>query len=406
MDFVFGLIDNILKDRFEEDFIDRLNYQYTPIVMGACASVLFAKVYLGLSIQCFTKAQFKGTWNAYTHDYCLIENTYYIPQETNIPHTTQRSEAQLAYYQWTGFILAGLALFFILPHVLWRSFNWISGYHIRPIIKECYEAKDNAKEQGVAIERSARLLHEASKLDHSYFHILPRNTVVTFLYIFMKVLFIGVIFAELAVLSVFLGSFAYPFQVLRYDLGDWQSSGLFPRVTLCDIDIRVPGQYQKYTMECTLPLNMLNEKIFVFLFFYLLMLAIVTFLNICYWIALLARGNGFFHDMSDIQNDYPHAVCGTVSSDSSTDSRAPLLSPRHIEDEEDPKKRDLERCVSEGSTSALINDYVHAIEGTDLMIVLRLLKHHVGMFITSDIFVKMAQLHFDEEKEKKAKAQH
>uniref|UniRef100_A0A1I8AP76 Innexin n=1 Tax=Steinernema glaseri TaxID=37863 RepID=A0A1I8AP76_9BILA len=174
MDVVFGLIDNILKDRYEEDFIDRINYQVTPIVLGACASVLFAKVYLGLSIQCFTKAQFSSTWNAYSHDYCLIENTYYIPQETSIPHTSQRSEAQIAYYQWTGFILAGLALFFIVPHVMWRSFNWISGYHIRPIIKECYDAKDDPKKRSEAVERSARLLHEANKITHTYFHMFKK----------------------------------------------------------------------------------------------------------------------------------------------------------------------------------------------------------------------------------------
>lgn len=390
MDFVFGLIDNILKDRHEEDFIDRLNYQYTPIVMGACASVLFAKVYLGLSIQCFTKAQFKGTWNSYTHDYCLIENTYYIPQETNIPHTTQRSEAQIAYYQWTGFILAGLALFFIVPHVLWRSFNWISGYHIRPIIAECLDAQNNAEKRCAAVEKSARLLHEASRLNHSYFHILPTNTVVTVLYILMKLLFVVVILAELSVLSIFLGSFTYPFQVLSYDLGDWQSSGLFPRVTLCDIDIRVPGQFQKYTMECTLPLNMLNEKIFVFLFFYLLVLGVLTFLDICYWIALLSRKNGFIHDMRDVQIDYPHSVCGSDSND----SQVPLLSASHIDSEDDEiAKKNIEPSFSVASTSTLIDDYAHEIHGTDLIVVLGLLKHHVGMFITSDIFVKMAQLH-------------
>ncbi|TKR93706.1 hypothetical protein L596_008116 [Steinernema carpocapsae] len=241
MDFVFGLIDDILKDRHEEDLIDRLNYQYTPIVMAGCASVLFAKVYLGLSIQCFTKAQFKGTWNAYTHDYCLIENTYYIPQETNIPNAARRSEAQIAYYQWTGFILAGLALFFIIPHVMWRSFNWISGYHIRPIINECLETQNDPEKRKAVVEKTARILDEANRLDHSYFHIFPRNTVVTVLYILMKILNIAVVIFELSVLSIFLGSFTYPFQVLRYDLGDWQSSGLFPRVTLCDINIRVPG---------------------------------------------------------------------------------------------------------------------------------------------------------------------
>uniref|UniRef100_A0A1I8APY9 SWIB domain-containing protein n=1 Tax=Steinernema glaseri TaxID=37863 RepID=A0A1I8APY9_9BILA len=59
----------------------------------------------------------------------------------------------------------------------------------------------------------------------------------------------------------------------------------------------------------------------------------------------------------------------------------------------------LKRSPSEKSASELINEYAHEIKGTDLTIVLRLLKHHVGMFITSDVFVKMAQMHFKEKEE-------
>ncbi|KAK0424983.1 hypothetical protein QR680_008963 [Steinernema hermaphroditum] len=365
MEYAFAFVEKLIEVRYEDDFVDRLNYQYTPVLMVVCASLIFAKLAVGSSIQCFTKAQFKNTWNAYTHDYCLIENTYFVPLNATIPGESERSGPQLAYYQWTGFILAGLALLSMFPHVLWRSFNWISGYHIRPLIMECSKTLSDASAQPAVVKQSANLLLTASHLDHRYFRIFPRNTFVTFLYFFMKFSFVAAILTQLKTISVFLGSFAYPFQVLRYDLGDWQNSGLFPRVTLCDIDIRVPGQYQKYTMECTLPLNMLNEKIFVFLFFYLLGLALLTVANIGYWIWLLADRRTLVAQIRQCQH-------------------------QSIRSKDAEEKESL---LNHEDVSALIDDFAWKMRGlTDLTLVLQLLKKQVGMFLMSDVFLKMAEI--------------
>jgi len=66
----------------------------------------------------------------------------------------------------------------------------------------------------------------------------------------------------------------------------WHESGHFPRVTLCDFTIRRLGQSQTYTIQCVLVLNMLNEKLYLFLWWWFLLVAVVSILNLLYWLAV------------------------------------------------------------------------------------------------------------------------
>ena len=78
----------------------------------------------------------------------------------------------------------------------------------------------------------------------------------------------------------------YGFEVLKRMVKgeDWTTSDRFPRVTLCDFKIRVLGNIHRYTVQCSLPLNLFNEKIFIFIWFWFMFVFIATTGSLIMWL--------------------------------------------------------------------------------------------------------------------------
>jgi hypothetical protein len=68
----------------------------------------------------------------------------------------------------------------------------------------------------------------------------------------------------------------------------WSDSPRFPRVTLCDLNVRRLANVQRYTVQCVLPINLFNEKLFFIMWFWFLIIMFVTIISIFRWSLRLA----------------------------------------------------------------------------------------------------------------------
>lgn len=78
----------------------------------------------------------------------------------------------------------------------------------------------------------------------------------------------------------------YGFQVIRGLIRNenWESSPKFPRVTLCDFEVRhLGGNLHRHTVQCVLPINLFHEKIYILIWFWFTLLALISLLSMFTW---------------------------------------------------------------------------------------------------------------------------
>jgi hypothetical protein len=95
---------------------------------------------------------------------------------------------------------------------------------------------------------------------------------ITYFYLGLKLLFIANSCVALFVTNNFVQKnfYRYGIDLLKAAPDDdMASSDMFPRVTMCDIDVRRLGHVQQYTMQCLLTNNYFYEKLFFVLWAWL-----------------------------------------------------------------------------------------------------------------------------------------
>lgn len=309
-----------LKPRNDDDFVDRLFYIRTPSILFTFALIIGAKQLVGQPIQCWAPKEFKRDWMQYAEGFCFVENTYYVATDEHFPIlAVEREDREIHYYQWVPFVLIGQALLLMAPKLLWNAFNWKNGLDIRSLIKRAedltgdgeFEGRERAGRElgdriGQTIEQSQRkqLKQEYGgagngKCVPEYGNYggdgpFPSVNFVTGCYLLFKLVNVCMVLFQMHLLTKFLGhandSGGYWGWSVITDLiagRNWRQSGAFPRETFCDFDVRQPSAHQKpirYTLQCVLMINMFNEKIFLFLWFWLAALIAVGLLNFLIWL--------------------------------------------------------------------------------------------------------------------------
>ncbi|KAI1714731.1 innexin domain-containing protein [Ditylenchus destructor] len=103
-------------------------------------------------------------------------------------------------------------------------------------------------------------------------------------YIVSKFVNLFNVFIQFTVLLYFVGSanVGWGFKIIGNALAgiNWTQTGYFPRVSFCTFTHNSLAQLQTRSVQCVLMINMLNEKICLMLYFWFLVLFVLTVINI------------------------------------------------------------------------------------------------------------------------------
>ncbi|VDM96334.1 unnamed protein product [Thelazia callipaeda] len=284
------------------DVIDRINYQYTTIIIALIAFTLAATQYVGKPIQCWVPAQFTGAWEKYAETYCFIKGTYYMPLDDQIPQEySHRDDSVIGYYQWVPVVLALQAFLFYFPSVVWRMFNNRTGINVKGILNSAalVKKKFDKSSRLAQVQNAANHLRDALDMQQNLrtgtfdCHQFGKRSGIylVVLYLFTKVLYVVNVILQFVILNAFLGpQYSFWGAGILSDIWngkEWSESGHFPRVTMCDFHVRVLGNIHRWTVQCVLMINMFNEKVYIFLWWWFVLIGILSVLSLLYYLLAL-----------------------------------------------------------------------------------------------------------------------
>ncbi|CAG9533313.1 unnamed protein product [Cercopithifilaria johnstoni] len=289
-------IHRVVKPQMVADRVDFLNYYTTSLLLALVALAISAKQYFGSPIQCWVPMEFRGGWEKYAEDYCFIQNSYYIPFAEQIPEELNERKDQISYYRWVPIVLALQALMFFAPNYFWNILYKETAIQPQGIVKEAKKCSTlHGHSRDVEIHNLAAYISDTVSIFNSQKDLKVGFTrsgrSATMLYLLTKLLYVLNIIGQIYMLNHFFGGhyLQWGFQTIT-DLvsgNEWMESSIFPRVIMCDFQVRRLGNIQRHTVQCVIMMNMINEKFYLFLLFWFIFVGICTLINFVYYLFLL-----------------------------------------------------------------------------------------------------------------------
>jgi hypothetical protein len=323
--------------RDDDSQIDRLSHRYTVAICILFAVIVTTKQYAGDPIDCWVPAQFKASYEKYADSYCWIAGSWYTPMDKELPLSErERRQNRIRYYQWVPFLLLFQAILCYIPRIIWRSFNVRSGLDMINLVDAAikYENVDKFNDRdkimayivrnveryiGARKSRYERLYGRQYCAVHKEINVKSKRnqspiiscckafwlrarilfSTVCFwtgkrlgnylvvLYMFVKTLWLTNAISQLFLLNRFIGNdyHAFGIEIIQMLLSgqEWHELRHFPRVTYCDFKIREIGNSHDWTVQCVLRINLFNEVIYIFMWFWLCMLAFFSAIDYISW---------------------------------------------------------------------------------------------------------------------------
>jgi len=276
-----------------DNLVFKLHYKATFVILALASLLVSTYEYIdsaGSAIQCMFDKNV-GIPGVVINRYCWIMGTFTLPHlyqketqdSTSIfqgvgTHSDESDKKYHAYYQWVPLMLAVQAAMFYAPHWIWKT---IENGRLKNIIVGLNKAltDDNTRKQKVSQlgdymrERMSQTTeHREWALKFFFCECLNFINVVGQIYLTDR--FLGGQFTK------------YGTEVLEMVDMDPEErtdpmSRVFPRMTKCLFHkFGGSGTIQRFDALCVLGMNIMNEKIYIFVWFWFIALAVITGCNL------------------------------------------------------------------------------------------------------------------------------
>ncbi|CAI5439320.1 unnamed protein product [Caenorhabditis angaria] len=261
----------------------------------------------GAMIVCRSPKEAPDTWVNYFDNFCYYQDKFKLDAVQAATRTTTRGSLSevlfkendvITYYQWIPYSMIVQIVLCLLPAMVWRNFGlrFFHGADFDAVLRGFIE-KMPGEAKGVTIKwikeddwkRMARTVQRLLKLKKTDRFGL-RSTM--FIYVaqkwigFWSFVFQFYLLAKMFANGGIMWGVHLTYNLLHSELVDLKG-GLFPRMVHCSVDKADLASTHSYSLNCLLAQNFINEKVFLFLYWWFIFAIIVSFCSAIRFSALL-----------------------------------------------------------------------------------------------------------------------
>jgi hypothetical protein len=253
----------------------------------------------GGKIECYVQ----GIPDSIVNTYCLMHGTYTV---TNTAPLRQPTEDEEKYFQkfghrgfahsgirprsagskqlrnniyiWIPFFFCGLSFFFFLPHLLWKM---IEGGLVKSMTFKMQNPEIDEEMRRKRVDRLVKCFIAKRSMNNSYATNLISIEIV-------QLFNVG---CQFYTTHFLLGRQFFDYGIQYFNQENFTDT-VFPKVAKCQFNRHGPGgDINNHDALCLLPLNILNEKLFLLLWVWLIFLFICSIMLLLYRALCLCSRN-------------------------------------------------------------------------------------------------------------------
>jgi len=284
-----------------DNAVFQLHCKTTVLFILAADLLVTAQTFIGDPIDCIVNDVPTGVMDTYCwiHSTFTLPYSYYSDGDAAVtahpgvaPVPSGEPVTQHKYYQWVVFTLFFQAILFYIPRWIWINFE---GKRMQTAVPTelCYSMTDPrmpmfAKPLGVAGDEM--VADKVETLCNNFIRYCGRlsgakaHRIYFLRFVLCEILNLVNVVGQIFFVDLFLGGMftSYGLKVVEQSNLDPEERGdpmeyIFPKVAKCTFERFGPsGTIEVFDGLCVLPINIINEKIYIFLWFWFILLSMIT----------------------------------------------------------------------------------------------------------------------------------